>query len=197
MNLASWAVLGALVLGSLRALLLFRLSTGVEAVNAVVLATLASGRGRDLGGVLGGSAVLYASVARSICEPLDKLWESDRQALRRRLERDAHAAIVGAQRALGRFAWLDALSLAAIVLAGVSALTGVVPTAKVAVGLLAATLLWLSNLYGARGVSRRIAAGAFALVDSLVTGAEEIRKANGEAVAPVPGRSREPDGKRR
>jgi hypothetical protein len=187
MNLSGWAVIVSLVSGGIRAAQLFRASGKVDAVNAVVLATLANGRGRELSAVLSGSgSALYLTVARAISVPLDKLLASDEREARRRLEGDAQIALMAANRALGRFAWLDFISLGAIVLAGVSAVTAESPSAMQALGLIAASLLWLSNLYGARSIATRMFAGAMALVDGLVAGRDQIRSANAQAAELLP-----------
>jgi len=179
MNFSGWAVVVALVASSLRAALLFRASIKVEAVNAVVLATLANGRGHELPDVLSSSGTApYLPVARSISLPLEKLLVADEREVRERLERDARIALTTATRRLNRFAWLDAASLAAIILAGAGAVTGDSVSAMLALGLVAATLLWLSNVYGARNVATRMFAGAMALVDGLVAGRDQIRSVN-------------------
>jgi hypothetical protein len=184
MNLSGWAVIVSLVSGGIRAAQLFRASGKVDAVNAVVLATLANGRGRELPNLLSRSgSALYLRVARAISVPLDKLLASNEGEARRRLEGDAQIALMAANRTLGRFAWLDFISLAAIVLAGVSAVTAESPSPMQALGLIAATLLWLSNLYGTRSIATRMFAGAMALVDGLVAGRDQIRSANAHAAA--------------
>jgi hypothetical protein len=179
MTFSAWAILVSLVAASLRAALLLRASTKVEAVNTAVLTTLASGRGRELADLLSSSGpALYLGVARSISLPVDKILASDAADVRKRLERDAQAALMVANRSLGRLAWLDAVALVGIALAGAAAVTGEYPSLVHALGLVAATLLWLSNLYGARSLATRMFAGAMALVDGLVTGREEIGAAN-------------------
>jgi hypothetical protein len=179
LNFAAWAAVFSLVAASLRAVLLLRASSKVEAVNAVALTTLASGRSRELPDVLSSSgSALYLTVVRSISLPLDKLSTLDEGELRERLERDAQIALMTASRALRRSAWLDAASLGAILLAGASAVTGDRPPAMAALGLVAATLLWLSNAYRARSIATRMFAGAMVLVDGLVAGREQIRAAN-------------------
>jgi hypothetical protein len=181
LSFSGWLIVLALLAASLRAALLFRASTKVEAVNAVVITTLASGRGRELSDVLSKSGSgLYLTVARSISLPLDKLLVSDERELRERLERDAQIGFITATRALRRFAWLDAAALVAMLLAGASAVTGSPPSAMLGLGLVAATLLWLSNLYRARSIATRMFAAGMALVDGLVAGREQIRTAGAE-----------------
>jgi hypothetical protein len=175
-NFPGWLVVVSLLAASLSAALLFRASSKVEAVNAVVLTTLASGRGRELPDVLASSgSALYLIVARAISLPLEKLSASDGRELRERLERDARIGFMTATRALRRFAWLDAASIVAILLSGASAVTGNPPSAMLTLGLVAATLLWLSNVYRARNLATRMFAGAMALVDGLVAGRDQIR----------------------
>jgi hypothetical protein len=181
MSLTDWAVIVSLVSGSIRAAQLFRASTKVEVVNAVVLTTLASGRGSELPNVLSSSgSALYLGVARAISVPVDKLLASDDAETRRRLERHAQIGLLAANRALKRSVWLDAVSIAAVVVAGASAATLEPPSAPTALGLVAATLLWLSNAYSARSIATRSFAGAMALVDGLVAGQEQIREASRE-----------------
>jgi hypothetical protein len=179
MTFSAWAILVSLVAASLRAALLLRASTKVEAVNAAVLTTLAGGRGRELPDLLSSSGpALYLGVARAISLPVEKILAFDGAALRKELERDAQTALIGANRWLRRSAWLDAVALAGIALAGAAAVTGEYPSLVHALGLVAATLLWLSNLYGARSLATRMFAGAMALVDGLVAGREPIGSAS-------------------
>ena len=179
MTFSAWAILASLVAASLRAALLLRASTKVEAVNAAVLTTLAGGRGRELADLLSSSGpALYLGVARSISLPVDKISASDTAVVRKQLERDAQIALMEANRSLRRSAWLDAVALVGIALAGAAAMTGERPSLVHTLGLLAATLLWLSNLYGARSLATRMFAGAMALVDGLVMGREQLEAAN-------------------
>jgi hypothetical protein len=179
MTFSAWAILVSLVAASLRAALLLRASTKVEAVNAAVLTTLAGGRGRELADLLSSSGpALYLGVARAISLPVDKISASDTAVVRKQLERDAQMALMEANRSLRRSAWLDAVALVGIALAGAAAMTGERPSLVHALGLLAATLLWLSNLYGARSLATRMFAGAMALVDGLVAGREQLEAAN-------------------
>jgi hypothetical protein len=186
MTFSGWAVVIALFCGGIRATQLFRASGKVDVINAVVLATLANGRGQELPHVLSSSgSALYLTVAHSISVPLDKLLVSDEAEARRQLEQDAQIALTTANRSLARFAWLDFISLGAILLAGVGAATGKSHSAMLALGLVAATLLWLSNLHSARSIATRMFAGAMALVDGLVAGRDQIRSANTQAPAPA------------
>jgi hypothetical protein len=187
MNVSAWAVAGALSLGTVRAVQIFRLSSKVEVVNAVVLTTLANGRGHELSKLLESAGRgLYLGVARSIGLFFMQLLGSEDTDLRGRLRKEAQTALIVASRSLRRFAWLETLSLALIVLAGVGAVTGENPSAMVALGLVAATLLWLSNVYATRNVATRLFAGAMALVDSLLAGIDPIREAHTASAASDP-----------
>lgn len=175
MTPSAWAVGLALAAGTLRAVQLWRASTRVDAVNSVVLASLAEGRGADLSGILArAGSGLYLDIAARICEPLDKLTEGTDDELRRRLDRDARAAASHALKRLRRWAWLDHVALLGILFTGLGAATGQTPTLVLTAEVLAATLLWLSNLHGARSTATRSLAGAMALVDSLVEGRNHL-----------------------
>lgn len=182
-DVADYAVRFALVLGTLRALLLLRAQTKVEVVNVVVLGALGEGRGADLPNVLrqSGSA-LYLEVAMRIVEPTEKLFGVGPRELRKRLERDAIKGLAHANARLRRFWWMDTLVLCAILLTGFSAFSGERPSPVLAAELVAASLLWLANVRGARSASTRLYAGAMALVESLVQGVDQIEKARGGGV---------------
>jgi hypothetical protein len=62
---------------------------------------------------------------------------------------------------------LDYVALLSVAFAGISAVTGSRPSTLVALGLLAATLLWVANVYTTRNIATRMYAGAFALVESI------------------------------
>ncbi len=179
MDNGTYAVFSSLLAGSVRALLLWRASSGVEVVNVAVLNALAEGRGRDLEGLLRGSgSALYLDVAGAIGRTaLELRAEQDR---RQRLQHAARAALVAAGQRLRRHAWLDFVSLAALVYAGVDAAVFGAATPFKAVALLAATLLWLANLRSARNIATRCYAGAGALVDSLVEGFDRLTGFGGE-----------------
>lgn len=178
-----WALLAAFLLASLRCAQLWRTASRVDVINSVVLSTLAQGRGEELSQVLGraGSGV-YLAVAQAICEPVRKLREGTDREVRARLDRDARAALLRAVRRVQRLAWLDHLALLGILFAGLGALTGAATPVR-ALELLAATLLWLSNLLGARSQVTRCVAGATALVDSLVEARPHLPRTS---VAPAP-----------
>lgn len=185
MGVASWAVGIALLLGSIRALGLWRFAARADVVNVVVMTTLAQGRGKDLGAVLDRSGSgLYLEVARAVAEPADKLLDGEPAELRARLERDARIALSQLNRKLRRHAWLDALSVVAIGLAGVTALVGERPSLVTTLGLVAASLLWLSNVRGARSTATQAYAAALALVDGLLESRESIRAASHSAQPP-------------
>lgn len=180
MEAATYAVVAALLAGTARALTLWRASIGVEVVNVTVLNALAEGRGGQLHQLLRGSgSAPYLEVAGAIGRALLELrgGGSDQRELRERLRRQATAAVVAANRRLRRHAWLDAVTLAAIVFAGLTAVVnGRAPGAETA-GLVAASLLWLWNARAARSIATRIYAGAEALVDSLAAALDEIPEA--------------------
>ena len=167
----------ALVLGSVRALGLWRAQARVDAINVAVVSTLVEGRARDLPKILGGAGTgLYPAVAQAIAEPVEKLFEGERVELKRRLERDARRALALAHRSLGRFAWLESLSLVAIVLAGVWAFGRQTSSFAGLVGLFAASVLWFANTRGARSIATQLVAGGMALVDTLLESVEHIRE---------------------
>jgi hypothetical protein len=164
----SYALFSSLLAGSIRALLLWRASTSVEVVNVAVLSALAQGRGQELDGLLrGAGSGLYLDVARAIGRAALELHATaDQQAPRQHLERGARAALIVAGQRLRRHAWLDFVSLAALVYAGIDAAIYGRATPFKAVALLAATLLWLANLRSARAIATRSYAGASALVET-------------------------------
>lgn len=148
---ANWAIATALLLGSLRALGLWRAHARVDAVNAVVLSMLGQGRAEGLSAVLRNSGSgLYLTIAEQLTHPLEKFGEADEQALRQRLERDARMALAAAGSRIRRFAWLDVLVLVAIVYSGISGLLVGLGSWVSSLGLLAATLLWWANVRAAR-----------------------------------------------
>jgi hypothetical protein len=173
----AYAVVLALLAGTLRALSLWRAASRVEVVNVVVLNALAQGRGHQLETLLRGSGSgPYLAVAGAIGRAALELRESAplEQSPRQALQHAARAALFDAGRRLRRHAWLDFVSLAAIAYAGIDAITRASATPFKAVALLAATLLWLANLRTARSIATHSYAGAGALVDSLLASFEEI-----------------------
>lgn len=182
MDTGTYAVFASLLAGSIRALLLWRATIGVEVVNVAVLSALAEGRGRDLEGLLRGSgSALYLDVAGAIGRTAVELRaariEQDRG---QRLQHAARAAIIVAGQRLRRYAWLDFVSLAALVYAGIDAAVYGRATSFKAVALLAATLLWLANLRSARTIATRCYAGASSLVDSVVQSLNQLPDFAGE-----------------
>ena len=178
MNASNWAVGFALFVGSLRAVELWRSAPKAGVVNTVVLTALVEGRGADLARLLKsvGSAP-YFELARSLVHPLDKLASGDARAVRKELEHDMMRALAIANVRLRRFAWLDSFALVAIAFAGVSAAVDGKATPVLALELLAATMLWLSNVRARRSIATRMYAGATALIDGLVKSLDMIRKA--------------------
>lgn len=169
MSPSAWAVAVALAAGTLRAVQLWRAAARVDVVNSVILTSLGEGRGAELSGILrrAGSG-LYLDIAAQICDPIQKLAHGSDNDLRERLDRDARSALLRALRRLRRWAWLDHVALLCILFTGLGALTGQTPSVALTAELLAATLLWLSNLYGARSTATSAFAGATALVDGLI-----------------------------
>jgi hypothetical protein len=173
MDIGSYAVVLALFAGSVRALILWRATIGVEVVNVVVLNALGEGRGRDLPTLLRGSgSAPYLDVASAIAASLLRLRGA--QGLPKRLRHDARAAVVAAGRRLKRQAWLDHVALAAIAFAGIDAAVHAAASGFKAGGLLAATLLWFANVRGASSIATRMHAGAEALVDSMLSSLERV-----------------------
>jgi hypothetical protein len=171
MTLANWAVGLAFFLGSIRAFELWRSAPRVDVVNVVIMSTLAEGRGRELDRLLkGAGSSPYFGVALAVVNAFAKLETNQPRAARPLLEREMVVALAAANRALRRFAWLDAFALAGILVAGVTAGMGGHATFVMALSLVAATLLWLSNLRARRSIATRMYAGGSALVGDLVRG---------------------------
>jgi hypothetical protein len=174
----TYAVVAALLAGTVRALLLWRASIRVEVVNIVVLKALAEGRGRELESILRGSgSALYLEVAGAIGRAALELQGATaaEQDPRKWLQHAAQAGIFSAGRRLRRHAWLDFLSLASIAYSGVGALASASATPFKAVALLAATLLWLANMRTARSIAMHCYAGASALIDSVLASFEQVQ----------------------
>jgi hypothetical protein len=179
MNAVNWALGAAFIFGSIRALQLWRAQTRVEVVNVVVLSALGEGRGADIPGVLRSSgSALYLEVACRLVEPLASLDEADEAEVKNRLEREAVKALTVVNRRISGLWWLDTLSLIAIAFAGFSAFSGERPSLVQTLALLAATLLWLANVRGARSLSTRMYAGATALVEGIVKILGTLREAD-------------------
>lgn len=171
MDTGTYAVVLAFFAGTVRALLLWRASIGVEVVNVAVLAALAEDRGASLEKLLrGAGSGLYLDVAGAIGRAALELQTSGpgEPEERRQLEHAARSAIQSAGRAVQRHAWLDYLGLVAVGYAGIDALTHASATPFKAVALVAATLLWFANLRTARHIATRIYAGASALIDGVL-----------------------------
>lgn len=193
----TYVLFSSFLAGSVRALLLWRASTSVEVVNVVVLSVLAEGRGKDLQGVLRGSgSAAYLDVAAAIgrsalelradaearaameagasAEPEARAEAATERDPRQRLQHAAQAAILTAGKRLRRHAWLDSVVLATLAYAGIEAAMSASATSFEAVSLVAATLLWVANVLGARNIATRIYAGASALVDSVLASFENL-----------------------
>ena len=170
------AVVVALGLGSLRALVLWRAHSKVDAVNTVVLGALSEGRAEDLARVLtGAGSGHYLEIARAVVLPVDKLRQAESGHLRQRLERDMQRALVLAGQRSRRLGWLDSIAMLLSALAAVTTVASRAPSTITTLGLLAATLLVWSNQRGYRALVREHVAGAAALVDALVLAIEQIR----------------------
>ncbi|HEX6275933.1 MAG TPA: hypothetical protein VFZ53_22985, partial [Polyangiaceae bacterium] len=178
-SVSTWAVGLAFLFGSIRAIELWRSAPRVDVVNVVVVSALAEGRGRDLSRLLEsvGSAPYFA-LARAVASAFERLETSDPRAARKVLEREMLIALAAANRALRRFAWLDAVALAAIGVAGATTLVDGQATFVGVLEVFAATLLWLANLRGMRSIATRMYAGGTALVGDLVRGLDALRAGN-------------------
>jgi hypothetical protein len=178
MDVGTYAVVLALVAGTIHALILFRASVGVEVVNVAVLTAIAEGRGSKLRALLRGSgSAPYLDVALTVGNSALELraHELAPRELRRRLDHDAKVAVIAASRRLRREAWLDYLSLAAILFAAFDVLASPVRASEfTTLGVIAATLLWFANIRGARSIATRAYAGAVALVDGLIASLDRI-----------------------
>ena len=179
MSTAAWAAGAALLAGSVRAVQIWRAAAPrPDVVNTAIFAALGEHRVKDLTGVLSGSGSgVYLDVARRICEPVAKLAAQSTDELRTTLDRDAQRALLYGIGRVQRWAWLDWVALIGILLAGTGAALEGAPSGVLALEVLTATLLWLSNLYGARSTATRLFAGSTALVDGLVEGRELLQRA--------------------
>ena len=199
MNPSEISVVVALLAGSLRALNIWRAATKVEVINVAVMSTLAQGRSGELKGLLhsvGPGA--YQGVALAVTESFLQLLTEHRSGdpqtplsvrdAREVLEREATRAVIAGVRRSTRDTGLDAVVLLGLVFAGVSAAVGDHASGPVALGLVATTLLWISNVWGARNNATRMYAGAMALADDLARGLDELRAAMQE---PSPSEPRE------
>jgi len=178
MDAGSYAIVSALIAGSVRALMLWRASVAVNVVNVVVLSALAEGRGESLREMLRGSgSAPYLDVAAAVGHAaLDvRAGANTEKTIREHLQRAARVAVSAASRRLLRHAWLDAVSLTAIVFAGLNAVMNAGASGVESVGLVAATLLWLANVRGARSIGTQVYSGATALVSSLLESLDQRR----------------------
>lgn len=184
MNASEVAVVVALLAGSLRAVQVWRKAARVDVVNVVVLNTVASGKVRDLPALLRSSGQRgYSEVALAVAESAMRLVVQSQSGgdapghdrrmptlpeARAILEHEAVRAVIPAVRRTWSDTVLDAVVLLGLVFAGVNAAVGNQASVAIAAGLLAATLLWISNVSGSRANATRIYAGAMALADSMV-----------------------------
>lgn len=181
-DIGTYAVVLALLAGTVRALVLWRAAIGVDVVNVVVLQTLAEGHGGNLEKVLRGSgSALYLAVAGAIGRAALELQARGSEPLdtRQQLEQAAQRAILQAGSRLRKTAWLDVVALAGIGYAGIDAFTRHSASPFNPVALVAATLLWLANLRSARHIATRTYAGASALIESLALLRETSTTATG------------------
>ena len=172
----------ALALGSTRALSLWRARANVAVVNTGILAALDRQRGGQIENLLRGAGPSpYLRIAEALGTTAHALITHDRhsdvseRALRLQLGRVSARNLALANQRLRRSSWLDALTVAAIALVGFSAALSEAPSAKAALGLVAATLLWLANVSTARSLASSFYSGAEALVDALVDLVLELR----------------------
>jgi hypothetical protein len=176
-DFGTYAIVAALLAGSVRALLLWRASIGVDVVNVMVLQTLAEGRGASLDQLLRGSGSgLYLDVAGAIGRAALDLGTGggEETDARKQLQHAGRVAIQSAGRHLRRSAWLNILALTGIGYAGIDAVTRASATPFKAVALLTATLLWLANLRSASHIATRIYAGASSLIDDLLASLDQV-----------------------
>ncbi len=184
MDAGTFAIVLALLAGSIRALVLWRASIGVAVVNVAVLGALVEGHGQSLRTLLRRSGSgWYLDVAGAIGQSALDLSSGEHadDELQKRLRHAAHAAIFAANRRLQRHAWLGHFSLAAIAFAGFDVTFNASAGPLKAGGMVAATLLWVANVRTARSIATRIYVGANALVDSLLASLDQIRAAAADA----------------
>jgi hypothetical protein len=181
MNPSEIAVVVALMAGSLRAVKVWRAAAKVAVINVAVLSTLAQGRSRDLPALLRGAGPgAYRSVAQAVAESALRLstegnkGELSVREAQQQLERDAARAVIAAARRAGVDTALDSLLLIALVFASVNAAVNDQATGPLALGLVATTLLWISNVWGSRSHVTRMYAGAMALADGLAQSLDNL-----------------------
>jgi len=195
MNPSELAVVVALMAGSLRAVNVWRAAAKVAVINVVVLDTLARGRSRDLPALLSGAGPgAYRGVVQAVAKSalrLSKKRTQEGQHLsmseaRERLERDAARAVISATRRAGLDTSLDVILLVALLFGGIHAATSNHATGPLALGFVAATLLWISNVWGSRSHVTRMYAGAMALAEGLAQHLDHLGSPEASQSAPEP-----------
>jgi hypothetical protein len=88
-------------------------------------------------------------------------------ALIEHVERDARVALIVATRRLRKRSWFDTITVVCLFYAGIQVAVSGNASTMLVLGMLAGTLLWLSNAWGARHLARRFAVGATALIDGV------------------------------
>lgn len=165
----------ALLAGSSRALLLWRYTVKVELVNVAVVTAFGENRDHQIPALLEGigsapylelACVLGKAAARLVA--VEGAEGASARELREQLGRESGRALVAASGRLRKSAWLDAVTVMANAWVGIGAVAGDAPSGRTVLALVAATLLWVANVYTARSLATRMYAGATALVDSFV-----------------------------
>lgn len=172
--LARLAVFVALLAGSGRALLLWRATVRMDAVNAATVLVFGEGREAGLSSLMRGAgrapyldaATLIADAARRLATEEGSPEPSPR-ALRNELRREASRAVIVANQRLRRHAWLDGVTVVALGLAGAASAIGGSASLREVLAVIAGTLLWLANLLALRSLTVRMSVAASALAESL------------------------------
>ncbi len=175
MVLALVGIAAAFVVGAIRAADLWRLGGRVEVVNVAVVSAFARKQGDQLPALLRQSGPsVYLGIATTIAESTLRFLAthtdsgpSRRHALREFVERDTRSALIVATRQLRQRSWLDTVALISIGYSGVQVAVYGGASMMLALGMIGATLLWLSNSWAARHLGRRFAVGATVLIESL------------------------------
>ena len=174
----------AFAVGALRAMELRRIGSRVNVINVVVVSAFAERRSSQIGELMGKSGPsVYLRVASAIAESAQQFLldhpnstgARHRGALVEHLERDARAALIVATRRLRKYSWLDTATILGLGYAGIQLAIRGEASAMIALGMIAGTLLWLSNVVGVRHIAQRFAVGAAALIQSLSLTLETLR----------------------
>lgn len=174
----------AFAVGALRAMELRRIGSRVNVINVVVVSAFAERRSSQIGELMGKSGPsVYLRVASAIAESAQQFLldhpnstgARHRDALVEHLERDARAALIVATRRLRKYSWLDTATILGLGYAGIQLAIRGEASAMIALGMIAGTLLWLSNVVGVRHIAQRFAVGAAALIQSLSLTLETLR----------------------